>query len=149
MWSACPSWSQGPLSLAALNPGTLWLSRARSHNPTTLAHKRQPMTLSAGGSLPVSLRLHQQVGKLVKLHCRRYADARDAGGVAPCRYNDSADIAPPHLCSTPASSEAETLNARRRPNKRVDRPAATLRLCSRLVRKLQNDLRSTQAEKAG
>jgi hypothetical protein len=31
-------------------------------------------------------------------------------GQTHSRYNDSADIVPPQLCSTPASSEAETVN---------------------------------------
>jgi hypothetical protein len=35
---------------------------------------------------------------------------RDAGGSALCRYNDNADIAPTHLCSTSASSEVEAFN---------------------------------------
>jgi hypothetical protein len=42
------------------------------------------------------------------MHC---ISMRDVGGSALCRYNDTADIAPPHLCSTPASSEAEALTA--------------------------------------
>jgi hypothetical protein len=44
-----------------------------------------------------------------KMHC---SSMRDTGGSALCRCNDNADIAPPHLCSTPASSGAEALNAR-------------------------------------
>jgi hypothetical protein len=35
----------------------------------------------------------------------------DTGVSVLCWYIDNADIAPPHLCSTPASSEAEALNA--------------------------------------
>jgi hypothetical protein len=42
-----------------------------------------------------------------KMYC---SSMRDAGGSVLCRYNDNADIAPPHLCSTSASSEAEALN---------------------------------------
>ncbi len=42
------------------------------------------------------------------MHCR---SMRYAGGSALRRYNDNTDIAPPHLCSTPASSVEEALNA--------------------------------------
>jgi hypothetical protein len=48
------------------------------------------------------------------------ADAIYACGGALCRYNDIADIDPPHLCSMLASSEAEALNARRRHNKHAE-----------------------------
>jgi hypothetical protein len=50
------------------------------------------------------------------MHC---SSMRDAGGSALCRYNDNTDIAPPHLCSTSASSEAE---AAQRPST-CDNPA--------------------------
>jgi hypothetical protein len=49
---------------------------------------------------------------------------RDADGdSALCRYNERADTAPPHLCSTPASSDAEALNSRRRRNERAELPS--------------------------
>jgi hypothetical protein len=41
-----------------------------------------------------------------KMHC---SSIRDVCCSALRRYNDNVDIAPPDLCSTPASSEAEAL----------------------------------------
>ena len=60
---------------------------------------------------------------------------RDADGdSALCRYNESADTAPPHLYSTPASSDAAALNARRRLNERArTAQQPSFRLFSRLV----------------
>ena len=51
---------------------------------------------------PGNLLAPDDVGERKLVSCT-VADARNAGGSALCRYNDSSDIAPPHLCSTPLS----------------------------------------------
>jgi len=117
--------SQEPPDLAALTSGT----RSREHATAQMTLPEASfVSLTRQMLLPredETCKLPDDVGERKLVTCTA-AVARDAGGGAQCRYNDSADIVPPQLCSTPASSEAETqaLNARRL-NESKDRSAAT------------------------
>ena len=90
-------------------------SSARGENPGSEQHSLVQARKSKAGDTRSPLKPMTLPARKVfkKMHC---SSMRDAGGSALCRYNDNADIAPPHLCSTPRRSssmrdEAEALNA--------------------------------------
>ncbi len=76
------------------------MQQAASDAAWTQASIDTPYPPDASG--PGNLLAPDDVGERKLVSCT-VADARNDGGSALCRYNDSSDIAPPHLCSTQLS----------------------------------------------